>query len=74
MLTFTGMWNASFNLGTFIGPTAAGFMVEYWGFRNATLLFLFIYVIMFCVNLTDVLLKRSKLSKQKQNYEEIKWL
>ena len=30
-----GLWNASFNLGSFLGPTISGFVVQAFGFRGA---------------------------------------
>ena len=30
------MWSSSFYLGNFLGPTIAGFTVEAWGFRMAS--------------------------------------
>ena len=40
MFTFglvSGLWTASFSIGAFVGPTAAGYLQEAYGFRYATL-------------------------------------
>ena len=34
------MWNASYLLGSFVGPTVYGFVVDSIGFRGATMTFL----------------------------------
>ena len=34
-----GMWSASFYIGNFIGPTAAGFLVDAYGFEWTTVVF-----------------------------------
>ena len=34
-----GMWSASFYIGNFVGPTAAGFLVDAYGFEWTTVVF-----------------------------------
>jgi hypothetical protein len=39
------MWSASFYLGNFLGPTVAGFLVEAYGFRQSTVVFFSILIV-----------------------------
>ena len=38
------MWSSTFYFGNFVGPTAAGFIVENYGFKSTTLIFFGLYV------------------------------
>ncbi len=42
---------SAFALGNFVGPTAAGFIVQLAGFPATTLLFFALYCVMFVVDL-----------------------
>ncbi len=64
----SGLWASSFNLGNFIGPTSAGFIVEAYGFRDATFVYIWIYVIMIFVDV-GVLIYECRSSSA---YEELK--
>ncbi len=57
-----------------MGPTASGFMVETWGFRSTTLVFLAVYALMTAVNAIDLFYKigRERGRQTKQGYQEIK--
>ncbi len=45
---------SAFALGNFVGPTAAGFLVQITGFPETTLMFFILYCIMFTVDLVQV--------------------
>ena len=72
MLNFNnvGMWTISFNLGNFVGPTVSGFLVEDIGFPNTTMVFVAMYLVMVCVNTTELIITRKKHAKQNL-YREI---
>ncbi|TRY80723.1 hypothetical protein TCAL_12990 [Tigriopus californicus] len=45
-LVLTGLWNASFHLGNFVGPTVAGFIVDAIGFAQTSQISVVIFLIM----------------------------
>jgi MFS family permease len=63
-----GMWSTSFYLGNFLGPTIAGFLVEAWGFRQATVLFFSLFLVMIFVDIIE-LLYNIKQNKKATNTE-----
>ena len=74
-LVHAGLWNASFHLGNFVGPTVSGFMVEAWGFRSTTVVFLCVFVVMGFVDLCELcfhLGKRARGRRRRDGYEKIK--
>ena len=44
-LLISSVWSSSFFLGNFVGPTLAGFTIEYYGFRKTTLGFVLGYIV-----------------------------
>jgi len=67
-LIVSSMWTASFNLGACVGPTLAGFITDYWGFKWACLVFFCIYSTMIVVDILQMMFaKRS--SKASSNEE-----
>ena len=49
-----GLWNASFNLGSFVGPTVSGFVVEAVGFRKTTVTFLPVFTVALIGNFIEL--------------------
>ena len=67
------MWSASFYLGNFIGPTAAGFLVDAYGFEwtsfvflsfNCFILFVDIFELSFNVRKSKKALSDEKMDKE----------
>ena len=48
------MWSASFYIGNFIGPTAAGFLVDAYGFEWTTVVFFSLYVFILLVDIFEL--------------------
>jgi MFS family permease len=70
---FAGMWSTSFYLGNFLGPTVSGFLVEAYGFRNSTVLFFSILLLILVIDVFELAYNvRMKRSTKNVNYEEIK--
>ncbi len=71
----TGLWNTSFFLGNFVGPTVSGFLVEAWGFRSATIIFLGMFVVMGFVDLCELWFqlkgKRAEQERKREGYQII---
>ena len=53
-LLISGMWSTSFYLGNFLGPTIAGFLVDAYGFRSASVVFFSLFVIITFVDLSEL--------------------
>ena len=60
-LLITGLWAGSFNLGLFLGPTISGFVqgtlgfvVDYVGFRLATVTFIPLYTVVLLGNCIEL--------------------
>ena len=68
-----GLWNASFNLGSFVGPTLSGFMVEAVGFRKTTVTFMPVFTVALIGNFIELAnnVRHSRANKRKE-YEEFK--
>ena len=60
-----GLWSASLYSGMFLGPTFAGILVDKYGFRSSTVVFLLFY----CIGLALDLLELIKLSNMKKNVD-----
>ena len=79
------MWTASFFLGNFAGPTFAGFLVEHYGFRFTTFVFLVLNIVIFAIDLMEltITVRRSKkysidnfiqhLKNQKNTFSHVKY-
>ena len=50
----SALWLSSFHLGSFLGPTISGFVVEVIGFRSTAVTYMVVSIIMFLVNLADL--------------------
>ncbi len=66
----SGLWTATFALGACIGPTVAGFLVDYFHFRNATL---FVVASQISVLLISgmFMFKQYKAAKLQREYAEL---
>jgi putative Mn2+ efflux pump MntP len=51
---------SAFALGNFVGPTVAGFVTEWKGFRTTTLAFLGLYVVMMVFDVSEAIYKAVK--------------
>ncbi len=65
------MWTSSLYLGSFLGPTIAGFLVDAYGFRASSMVFFAGFVIVLMVDFVDLaynvkLNSRVKLSEYEQ--------
>ena len=67
---FTGIWLSAFSLGNFVGPTIAGALVETEGFRNTTLIFFFLYLVMLLLDIFEAVYRKIQEARQAV-YEEI---
>ena len=54
------MWNGAYLLGSFIGPSAYGFIIDSIGFRSATVTFLPILVVTLLGNIYSLLVELVK--------------
>ena len=67
-LLISGMWSTSFYLGNFLGPTIAGFLVDAYGFRTASIFFFCFFVVIVCIDILElgynVKMKRFKESEE----------
>lgn len=70
-LICSGMWSASFFFGNFLGPTAAGFAVESYGFASTTMVFFFIYCLVIMIDCLELTYNVKQL-KKKQGYEQLR--
>ena len=66
----TGIWLSAFSLGNFVGPTIAGALVETEGFRNTTLIFFFLYLVMLLLDIFEAVYRKIQEARQAV-YEEI---
>ena len=67
------MWSTSFYLGNFLGPTVAGFLVEAYGFRNSTILFFSLLIVILVVDVFELAYNiKLKRTTKNANYEELK--
>jgi MFS family permease len=66
------MWSTSFYLGNFLGPTIAGFLVDAFGFRSASIVFFAAFLVIIVVDFIElgynINLSRNKRSAE---YEEL---
>lgn len=69
---FIGIWLSAFSLGNFVGPTIAGALVETEGFRNTTLIFFSLYLVMLILDTFEGLFRFIQERRQRQ-YQEIRW-
>ena len=55
------MWTSSLYLGNFFGPTIAGFAVEAWNFKTASIIYWSAYLLVLVSKKKDLLLVNLKL-------------
>ena len=68
----TGMWSGSFYLGNFLGPTVSGFLVEAYGFRQSTVVFFSILIVILVVDIFELAYNvKMKRSNKHIQYEEL---
>ena len=72
MISISGMWSTSFYFGNFVGPTAAGFLVQDHGFRATTVLFFGLYVIFFFVDIGELIFNMRKNGWNGRIWKEMK--
>ena len=68
----TGLWSSSFYFGNFLGPTSAGLFVDSIGFRNTSMVFFALYLLMVVVD-GAILLKEMARSRREGEggYEQL---
>ena len=68
----SGLWTATFALGAFIGPSVAGLIVDFYGFRPSTLLVIVsqLTVLLFCVAFILHNKRRERRQVHKEDEEE----
>ena len=64
----SGLWLSSFHLGSFLGATISGFVVEAIGFRSTAVTYMVVSLIMFLANLAELCLKAKATVNNKINY------
>ena len=67
---FKGMWNATFALGTFIGPTLGGVLVDYCGFSFTAVVYTVFFACGLFLNVSEVIYYKFRWRAQ-EDYEEI---
>ena len=70
MFSIAGIWLSAFSLGNFVGPTIAGALVQTEGFRNTTLIFFFLYLVMLVLDIFEAIHRKIQESRQAV-YEQI---
>ena len=65
----SGLWTATFALGAFIGPSVAGLIVDFYGFRPSTLFVLISQLTVFLLCLLFIVHKKRTLNKNEGNDE-----
>ena len=65
------MWNASYLLGSFVGPTVYGFVIDSIGFRDTTMTFLPILAVALFGNVMSLMseLVKSRLQRKVVPYK-----
>ena len=64
------MWSASFYIGNFIGPTAAGFLVDAYGFERTTVVFFSLYIFILLVDIFELSFNVKK-TKEALSYDKM---
>ena len=50
----SALWLASYHLGSFLGPTISGFVIDAIGFRCTTVTYMVVSLAMFLANLVEL--------------------
>ena len=66
-LLISGMWQSSFYFGNFLGPTIAGFLVDAYGFRKASIVFFSLFVAVLFVDLGELTYNVKKKQNKRSN-------
>jgi len=69
-IMISGMWSASFYIGNFIGPTAAGFLVDAYGFEWTTVVFFSLYGFILLVDIFELSFNVKK-TKEALSYDKM---
>ena len=54
IVQLSGLWSSSFYLGSFLGPSVAGFLVDAYGFEWTGVIFSILYGIAICINACEI--------------------
>ena len=57
---FEGMWSGTFYLGTFLGPTVAGVLVDSYGFKFTSMVYCFFFVGSLILNIVEIIDLKSR--------------
>ena len=69
----SGMWSTTFYLGSFLGPTIAGFLVDAKGFRFSTIPSFVLCILILVVDIVELAYNiKMKRSAKNLDYEELK--
>ena len=71
MFDLSALWLSSLHLGSFLGPTISGFVVEAIGFRSTAVTYMVVSLIMFLANLAELGLKVKDTMPDKSDYEAV---
>ena len=65
------MWSATFALGTFIGPTLGGVLVDYCGFSFTAVVYTAFFACGLILNVSEVIYYKWCPWRAQEDYEEI---
>ena len=71
VVNLSALWLSAFHLGSFLGPTISGFVVEAIGFRSTAVTYMVVSLIMFLANLAELGLKVKDTMPNKSDYEAV---
>ena len=54
VVNLSALWLSSLHLGSFLGPTISGFVVEAIGFRSTAVTYMVVSLVMFLANLAEL--------------------
>ena len=64
----SALWLSAFHMGSFLGATISGFVVEAIGFRSTAVTYMVVSLIMFLANLAELCLKAKATVNDKIDY------
>lgn len=71
-LLISGMWTTSFYFGNFLGPTLAGFLVDAYGFRMASVVFFSFFIFILLVDIAELAYNiKMKRHKGSEAYDQL---
>ena len=68
VVNLLALWLSSFYLGSFLGPTISGFVVEAIGFRSTAVTYMVVSLIMFLTNLAELVSMEKATKHNKLDY------